>query len=119
MILLITALCLTCVILIAWGFTGFNRCLRFASLFAMSMAGFAIPQVVGLYNNKTLPDGALEMFVIMATLCLVCALAGDAWGHAHPGTRLRQIGDYDARRVIEATLILNVFALVTAMILQL
>jgi hypothetical protein len=111
MIVLIVILCVTCVALLAWGFTGFNRSLRFASLLGASMAGFAVPQVIGLSNNPVLPDGALEMFVLMAVLCMVCAVIGDLWGFAHPGSPPRRIGEYDERRVNEAALIFTVVAI--------
>jgi hypothetical protein len=106
------------VALVAWGFTGSNRSLRLASLMGASMAGFAVPQVVGLNNALVLQDGALEMFIIMAVLCMACALAGDLWGFAHPGSNLRRLGDYDERRVIEAALILNGIALVASSMIQ-
>jgi hypothetical protein len=118
MVVLIVVMCLTCVALVAWGFTGFNRSLRFASLMGASMAGFAVPQVIGLEHAKVLQDGALEMFIGMAVLCMVCALAGDLWGYGHPGSSPRRLADYDERRVLEAALILNGVALVVSFLIQ-
>src|SRR4051812_33581571 len=106
MLVLIILLCLGCVSLIGWGFTGPNRSLRFASLMGATMAGFVVPQVIGLNNAQVLPEGALEMFVIVAVTCMVCALAGDIWGYNRPGRGLRRLADYDERRVTEAALIL-------------
>jgi hypothetical protein len=114
MYFLITLLCLACVTLVAWGFTGRNRCLRFSSLMGASVAGFIVPQVIGLNNAQILPEGALEMFAIMAVLCMVAAFVGDQWGYQHPGSNLRLLGDFDERRVIEAALILNSVAIIAA-----
>src|SRR4051812_38856623 len=120
MIILIVALCLVCVAVIAWGFTGVNRSLRFGCLFAMSTAGFIVPQVIGLNNQgeKVLPEGALEMFTVMAISCMVCAMMGDLWGYRHPGGNVRRMADYDERRVTEAALIMVSFTLLVSFLSQ-
>ena len=83
MLLLLILFCLSCVGLVGWGFTGWNRCLRFASLMGASMAGFVLPQVIGEYNSGRILhtfDGGLEMFMIM---CLL--LHGGGSGRRHLG----------------------------------
>src|SRR5947209_5748052 len=118
MLLLITSLCFVCLALIAWGFTGPNRSLRYASLFGASVAGFAVPQVVGENNAGVVPAGVLQMFIGMCLLCMVCALLGDVLGYQHPGRRRRTLADYDERRVTEAALFLTIFAIVASMFSQ-
>jgi hypothetical protein len=117
MLLLLILLCLSCVALIGWGFTGPNRCLRFASLIGASVAGFILPQVFGAFNSGRLHnfDGGLEMFVLMAVLCMAMALAGDLWGYNRSHGKLRRLADYDWRRVTEAALILNAVAIFAAL----
>ncbi|HEY1381121.1 MAG TPA: hypothetical protein VGF55_30255, partial [Gemmataceae bacterium] len=103
---LFIVLCLACVALVGWGFTGPNRSLRFASLMGASIAGFILPQVYGLNKARAVPEGAMEMFIVVALTCMVCAFAGDAWGYRHPGGGLRRMAVYDERRVTEAALLL-------------
>jgi hypothetical protein len=119
MFILITALCAVCVGLIAWGFTGPNRSLRFASLMGASMAGFAVPQVIGESNARVLTEPVLAMFVLMTILCMGCAFAGDLLGYRRRGKRIYPLGDYDDRRVMEAALILNCVAFLASIWIQL
>jgi hypothetical protein len=118
MLLLITSLCFVCLALIVWGFTGPNRSLRFASLFGASMAGFALPQVIGESNAGVVPPGILQMFIGMSLLCMVAALVGDLFGYKHAGRGRRTIADYDERRVTEAALFLTLVAIVASMLIQ-
>jgi hypothetical protein len=121
LLLLLILLCLSCVGLVGWGFTGPNRCLRFCSLMGASMTGFIVPQVIGQFNSsdKTLTiDGSLQMFVIMAILCMVAAVAGDYWGYHRSGARLRRLGDYNWRRLMDAALMLNAVAIMAAFVGQ-
>jgi hypothetical protein len=86
-----------------------------------SVAGFIIPGVLGLNNAGTLHNmpGALEMFVIMALLCMAAALAGDVWGYRVAlKSRIRSLSDYDWRRILEAALILNSIAFLASMMSQ-
>jgi hypothetical protein len=120
MLLLLILLCLACVALVGWGFTGPNRCLRYASLLGASMAGFVVPQVIGAYNSGRLHDldGALEMFTVMALLCMFAAVLGDFLGYRQPGRRIYRLDAYDWRRVTEAALIFNVVAILAAVFSQ-
>ncbi len=117
MLLLLILLCLACVALVGWGFTGPNHCLRFASLLGASVAGFILPQVFGEFNTGRLSnfDGGLEMLVIMTLLCMAAALVGDIWGYHRSGKRLRPLAAYDWRRVTEAALILNIIAILAGL----
>jgi oligosaccharide repeat unit polymerase len=120
MLLLLILLCLACVALVGWGFTGPNRCLRFPSLFGASAAGFLVPQVIGAFNSDRMHnlDGGLEMFVIMALLCMLAVVAGDLLGYRKPGGRLYRLADYDWRRITEAALILNIVAILAGFFSQ-
>ena len=121
MLLLLILLCLACVALVGWGFTGPNRCLRYPSLFGASVAGFILPQVIGAYSSDRLHniDGALEMFVIMTLLCMGAVVVGDMLGYRRAGKKLYSLGNYDWRRITEAALILNGVAILAGLMSQL
>src|SRR5207302_10371923 len=97
---------------------GPNRSLRFACLLGASMAGFAVPQVIGETSAGVVPTAILGSFILLAILCMACAFAGDLWGMRRPGKWLRPFADYDERRVMEAALILNSIAVVASIMIQ-
>jgi hypothetical protein len=118
MLFFLTSLCFVCLALIVYGFTGSNRSLRFATLLGASVTGFIVPEVFGEYNAGVVPLETLKMYIGMTVLCMVCAALGDWWGYVRPGGRLRTMAQYDERRVLEAALILNLFALIASMLIQ-
>jgi oligosaccharide repeat unit polymerase len=122
MLLLLILLSLSCVFLIGWGFTGPNRSLRFASLLGATVAGFVVPQVIGLHNSGAMHNsaGALEMFAVMTFLCMASAFAGDLLGYRRSqSSRLRPLEHYDWRKITEAALFLNIIAFVAGTYVQL
>ena len=116
---LLIILCLSCVALVGWGFSGPNRALRFPTLMALSVAGFILPQVIGAFNNVDSSPAyqeGLGMFILTAVMCMAAAWAGEQIGFSRPGKRLTRLADYDPRRVLEAALILNLISVGTGLL---
>lgn len=49
-------------------------------LIALTVGGWFMPQAFALLNDRSLPHGAIERVVAMATLSLICLSVGWAWG---------------------------------------
>ncbi len=69
-------LCALCLAIICWSVLTRDGIYRTPFLMAATVSGFILPQIVGLLDQP-LPEGALDMFLIMAVLSIVCSLIGD------------------------------------------
>lgn len=106
MVMLLILLSLGCAGVLTWGFTGYNRCLRYSFLLSASIVGFAFPQLYGLFNSHKVPEEALEITTFMFLLVLICAVIGDEWAFRHPWRDIRRYSEYDPKKIQEAALAL-------------
>lgn len=70
---MLSALCLATV---CWSVLTRDGIYRTPFLMGATVSGFILPQIIGLLDQP-LPEGALDMYLIMAMLCMVCGLIGD------------------------------------------
>jgi hypothetical protein len=67
---------LQCTALVAWGVLAKGRLYTFPFLAGGTFAGFVLPQLIGLFSDKTLPEGALPKTILMCILCQGMCYAG-------------------------------------------
>ena len=94
--------------MIFWGFIGGPRIYRYSVFSAAVFAGFAIPQLIGLSNDsgigwrRYLPEGALDLTVMMSILCLLFLWIGDMMGGRGPGNmRIVPLTEYNPARLLQ------------------
>lgn len=94
--------------MIVWGFINPARVYRYPVFAAAVFAGFAIPQLIGLSNEggigwrQYLPEGSLDLLIVMSTLCLAALWIGDNLGVTHPGVApIRLLAEYDQTRLLQ------------------
>jgi hypothetical protein len=67
---LLLCLVLTCALMLVWGLRRPGRVYEFPFLAAATFAAFALPQLLGLMGDPTLPSGAIEKTLLMSLLCV-------------------------------------------------
>lgn len=115
MTILLYLLCILCAVIVFWGVIRKNRLYRVTFFMGMGFISFAIPQLIGMANSEESPvgraleEGALDMLLFMCMLCLGAVWLGDTQGLRHPGrAALARLNDYDAERLVLASVILTV-----------
>src|SRR5262245_44770984 len=96
-----------CGTVIFWGVIRKENLYRVTFFMGLTFAGFALPQLIGIWNagdsalGRALEDGALDMLLLMCLLCLGAVWFGDYQGVQHPGRApIETFGDYDTDRLI-------------------
>ena len=75
--ILLIILCAQAVWVIVWTLRRAERVNYFSALLAISLSGFALPQLFGLLQtSEALPPGALAKTLVMTNLCFACAVTG-------------------------------------------
>ena len=94
--------------IVVWGFIDSRRIYRFPVFAAAVFTGFAIPQLIGLSNEagigwrQYLPEGALDMTIVMGILCLVALWLGENFGVSHPGTAfVHPLQEYSQTKILQ------------------
>ena len=78
--------------------------LRFPFLAAAAMAGWFIPQAIGLSENKSLPEGGFALTMLVAILSLGAIVLGE---RAVQGRPRATVQEYDVRTLLFASVILS------------
>ncbi|MBX7102698.1 MAG: hypothetical protein K1X57_01360 [Gemmataceae bacterium] len=108
---------LSCVLVAIFGWAALNPSwiYRFTTMFAAAFAGFALPQLIGLSNETSvlatnvLPEGSLDIVILVSILCLFAVILGDIRGVNHPGNKpIVGYDQYDPIRLIRVAVGLTV-----------
>ncbi len=73
---LLSALCALCALVLIAGLIEKGGAYRIQFLLVGTVVGFVLPQAFGLLNDVTVPDGALDMTLLMGLLCMVALTIG-------------------------------------------
>ena len=93
-----------CVVLLAQGMLARGAIYGYPFLAGAVFAGYVLPQLLGLANERFLPSGALESTLVMIILCATMCWLGAAM--AHPTNR-KPDWIYDDRRLLVAAAVLS------------
>lgn len=84
-----------------------RRLYQFTFFFASSFIGFALPQIIGLSNETgtrflgVIPEGAIDMLILVSILCLIAVLLGDLRATHHNGRMpIVPLAEYDVVRLV-------------------
>lgn len=91
-----------CAALLLWGLLRKGRILELPFLFACTLTGFALPQLIGLLSDPSLPSGAVDKLLVMANLSTLMMYVGYSkanrplrimnWSYAGPALQFCALG---------------------------